>query len=341
MLYKSLSALLLFVVVSSSSFASANECGHLYAGQTSVLCPGDTVLLRVTSASDAWHWRDGVSSNWLGDDSTLVVTQPGLYIAALDNGCAAEYIWVWTMAEIEANLPVADTFCSGRPYQLSLLPPMSNTSILWWDGNTSMYREFSEAGEYSYTITSNCGTITKTLTLSQYPEPIGNFPEETLLCQNDSVELSLPVTGALWQRWSTGSYDSSIVVSDTGTYSVQLGMPNFCMYTYEAKVVFDDCLSPETNETEGCSVIVPNVFTPNGDGHNDAFQLIQLDCKFKSYRLDIYDRWGRPCFISENPEDKWRGGNHAAGIYYWRVSYHTDDANTRPVQEAGALLLMR
>ena len=52
-----------------------------------------------------------------------------------------------------------------------------------------------------------------------------------------------------------------------------------------------------TEEDCGCYPFVPNVFTPNNDGRNDAFQ-IYSNCTIQDYELTIYDRWGNLVFQS-------------------------------------------
>ena len=72
-----------------------------------------------------------------------------------------------------------------------------------------------------------------------------------------------------------------------------------------------------------CSTyIVPNVFTPNGDGQNDNF-LIDAS-GFTSYHIEIYDRWGILIFTSDTSDSPWDGKNLkkqmvADGVYYYII----------------------
>ena len=63
----------------------------------------------------------------------------------------------------------------------------------------------------------------------------------------------------------------------------------------------------------------PNVFTPNGDGVNDEFRPAYKS--IRSYKLTIYNRWGRRIFTSNSPDEGWDGkaGNKdaAAGVYMY------------------------
>ena len=53
------------------------------------------------------------------------------------------------------------------------------------------------------------------------------------------------------------------------------------------------------------AIVIPNVFTPNGDGVNDVFFPIMTS--FKDANCVIYDRWGAKIFELKTVNDKWNG----------------------------------
>lgn len=55
--------------------------------------------------------------------------------------------------------------------------------------------------------------------------------------------------------------------------------------------------------------VVPNVFSPNGDGKNDEFELPidEHDRCFDVLHVEIYNRWGLKVFESDDPLFKWDG----------------------------------
>jgi gliding motility-associated-like protein len=73
---------------------------------------------------------------------------------------------------------------------------------------------------------------------------------------------------------------------------------------------------------EGVQNIIPNVFTPNGDGNNDRFYLSgESNYCYDSLTVQIYDRWGKLVYESDDPEFWWDGntksGQEASeGTYY-------------------------
>jgi gliding motility-associated-like protein len=67
-------------------------------------------------------------------------------------------------------------------------------------------------------------------------------------------------------------------------------------------------------------ILIPNTFTPNGDGINDVLTLI-IDNKVKVSSLKIYSRWGQQVFITSDITKMWDGFTNGskvpAGLYYW------------------------
>ncbi len=84
----------------------------------------------------------------------------------------------------------------------------------------------------------------------------------------------------------------------------------------ETPVVVDDNVQPS-------EIFVPNVFTPNGDGENDA--LIIKVKEVESFTISIYSVNGKLVFTSEDPSNNWSGvdlsGNKLEdGVFYYLVN---------------------
>lgn len=68
-------------------------------------------------------------------------------------------------------------------------------------------------------------------------------------------------------------------------------------------------------EKEPFTYYVPNSFTPNGDGVNDAFGVASNAIDPDDYRLMIFNRWGEKLFDTTDPTKFW-DGSHQGGEYY-------------------------
>lgn len=55
-----------------------------------------------------------------------------------------------------------------------------------------------------------------------------------------------------------------------------------------------------------CDLAIPNAFTPDGDGINDVFKLMQLNCSaIREYSFSIFNRWGLKVFQTNNVDEGW------------------------------------
>ena len=75
------------------------------------------------------------------------------------------------------------------------------------------------------------------------------------------------------------------------------------------------------------NLIFPTVITPNGDGINDRFVILNLveGLAYPNNALDIYDKWGSRVFHATNISRKdqfWdpSNGNIPTGTYFYRFS---------------------
>lgn len=65
----------------------------------------------------------------------------------------------------------------------------------------------------------------------------------------------------------------------------------------------------------GGPLTIPNVFSPNGDGNNETFHIINVE----QYNNDlyVYNRWGSKVYTSRNYKNQWDGGGVPDGTYYY------------------------
>lgn len=76
---------------------------------------------------------------------------------------------------------------------------------------------------------------------------------------------------------------------------------------------------PDTTELVviDCTVAPDNVFTPDGDGNNDHFYIVNVERNPNS-DLKIFNRWGKLVYHSESYQNDWSGDANAhAGVYFY------------------------
>jgi gliding motility-associated-like protein len=80
-------------------------------------------------------------------------------------------------------------------------------------------------------------------------------------------------------------------------------------------------MDPFVITIEECPPLTPNVFTPNGDGTNDYFQLYEPEAT--GIHVEIYDRWGVKIYEYNDVYGFWDGTYQPTGklcsdgVYYW------------------------
>ena len=65
------------------------------------------------------------------------------------------------------------------------------------------------------------------------------------------------------------------------------------------------------------SMLIPNVFTPNGDHSNDVFKPRLGGCP---PRLQVYSRWGQLVYEDAAYQNTWDGGDLGPGVYYYLLT---------------------
>ena len=83
--------------------------------------------------------------------------------------------------------------------------------------------------------------------------------------------------------------------------------------TYYVNETENGCIGPENSiiiTVEDCEVIIPTAFTPDGDGANDDWELLNLDNVYPNNVVKVYNRWGNLIFESvrgDYDNNRWDG----------------------------------
>ena len=103
----------------------------------------------------------------------------------------------------------------------------------------------------------------------------------------------------------------------------------------------------EVNECEDADLhtFVPNAISPNNDGLNDVWRVVtEADC-WKTWKAQIYNRWGSLIWETEDPNAVWTASNSGSvyyvsdGIYVYTI---TGVAwNNKPIQKSGYISVFR
>jgi gliding motility-associated-like protein len=88
-------------------------------------------------------------------------------------------------------------------------------------------------------------------------------------------------------------------------------------------------------------VFIPTAFSPNGDGVNEYFAPV-FSHLVSDYHLEIYDRWGKRCYISENASARWDGKylsqDVPEGVFTYHLRYRF---NQKQNERTGTITVVR
>ncbi|MGV8113343.1 MAG: gliding motility-associated C-terminal domain-containing protein [Lentimicrobium sp.] len=167
------------------------------------------------------------------------------------------------------------------------------------------------AGTYALIVTDALGCSDSTmLTLQVTPNPRNWFLQDTILFENQYL-LAGPAGYASY-LWSTGDTMPEITVNTEGLYTLQLTTHNLCAGADSTYLKMLEAESP---------FLVPNAFTPNNDGLNDAFRPVLDYERVRMFSMVIYNRWGQVIFETTNPAEGWDGQDAPSGVYTWTITY--------------------
>ncbi|MBS1510081.1 MAG: gliding motility-associated C-terminal domain-containing protein [Bacteroidetes bacterium] len=319
-----------------------------YLGPDTLLCPKEIFHLtaHVPGATRyAWSTKgldvyDAVSYN-IDTDSTITINNPGRYWAFVTVANQCEVVDTMVVRyRGNKQLNFNDTsLCLGNTL---VLDADFGTGVYKWESippqrddqnNTNQSTYFIYKPGF-YTVTATVGHCVFKDSLHVYFNDTLQLklPSDTTLCVGEpfTIHPSANVPDYIWQDGSTGGYYNA---TTSGQYRITA--QNGCgKDTATMHIVFENC---------PCALLLPNAFTPNGDGMNDIFRPLHA-CDMKDYSMIIFNRYGEAIFKSNDPlygwDGKWKSSLLNMGSYVWQVKY-TKISTEQVVQKQGTVLLLR
>jgi gliding motility-associated-like protein len=160
----------------------------------------------------------------------------------------------------------------------------------------------------------NC-VATDSVEVTVFPLPTVNLPftnptHDTIYYEQTFQLETTP--GYASYQWNTGDTTYYITITEEGSYSVIVQTNEGCTATNSAYL--KDMYMP-------FYFVVPNAFTPNGDGLNDTFRSVATGDLIRQFSMVIYNRWGQMIFETSDYSAGWDGKDAPAGVYSWVISY--------------------
>lgn len=323
------------------------------SADTSV-CPGQSIVLTATGTGGVgnytYNWSPG------GQTTGQITVNPSVttvYIVTVGDSCGSTPIQDTIVVNMQP-VPVVnfsvdqDQGCPPLCVNFSDGTTVSNGTIVSWnwsfgDGDSSHVEDpshcYDQPGDYdvSLSVVSDAGcssSLSVPAFVTVYPEPVACFtmsPDpvtmldpvvQFVFCGSTNDPTTFEWDFGVGAGKVSGQETASHTYTDTGSYVILLVVTNAfgCVDSvYDTLVVLEDP-----------TLVVPNVFSPNGDGVNDEFIIKGLP---DSFVLKIFNRWGIQVFTSMDKSLMWNGkinntGEYAVGgTYYWIIDDLTNGKN--------------
>lgn len=311
---------------------------------TQTVCEGDTIYLSATSN------YSNANFTWMGP-SNFTSSSPNVSIAPAQvansgaymitntvSGCTSEpnYIIVTVYAIPQVTPFAASNYCAGDSAVFGT-NTISNITYTWTGPNNFSSNQPSftlspltalSAGVYTFISSNNgCYSSVSTLTLNILPQPTLDLGPDTTYCYSGPT-VTLTVTNFPFISWQNNSnlnfYNTNNV---SGLYWVTVIDSNGCANADSVNIQFLDCDDDPPPAIAEEEFIVPEVFTPNGDGKNDLFVIMGLSDK--KIKLTIFNRWGNLVYEKNEYDNSWDGSSNVKshsgklpqGTYFYLVEF--------------------
>lgn len=253
-------------------------------------------------------------------------------ICVSDKGCSA---FATKTTEVFPQPQASFSFsgsCEGDSTVFSNTSNIQNLDFYLWDfgdGEASIEESpkhlYSFAGNYYVSlIASTVNGCRDTTTLSLVN--ITPDPTVTITTPNndttfyDGEQLMLTANGATNYTWWDGSNNLSVIVYDSGTYTVTGTDPSGCTGNASINI---------SKINKNSITIESNILTPNGDGYNENLIINNLQPN-SNCSVDIFNMWNDKVYSSNSYNNDWNCQNANGkvlpdGAYYYIIRYNDQE----------------
>lgn len=287
-----------------------------------VVCDENIVLSAVGNAQFI-QWTLNGNPIFPGNGITQLATESGNYqaIGSNQSNCTTFSNIVEVTILDGINITISQqpqVACEGDEVTLTATAGLDEYE--WNTGSNANSIEVTSSGVYTLTASDDDCVSTLNYNLSLSPLPLVDAGHDTIAdCINGVVLFGTGEGNLEWiQDGTVNSPESSItlVTPDHTTIYTLVAELDGCT-AQDQVIVVSDCEDMR----------IPNVFTPNGDGKNDTFEVRAAG--LSSYSIKIFNRWGNLVFESTQLNQQWSGkvnGNDAPeGTYYYVIEAMTFD----------------
>lgn len=279
-----------------------------------ILCDGAIAYLNAPGGYDSYVWNNGfVGQNISAIEGTYTVT-----VAYGECELESEPFPVTLAPSPQPQITGPGFSCGGEPATLSTTETYASYQ---WSNGSSASAVTVGTGSYTVTVTNaeGCTALSPVFNVTVGADPQAAFSTNPVSPQGIGTTVNFSdlssgngaaITSWDWNFGTAGATSSQQSPSFTfvtpGEYGVTLTVTTAdgCTSTITSTYV----ILPE-------DVVIPNVFTPNGDGSNEYFVI--ENGQYFDNTLSIFNRWGQEVYETKNYRNTWRASDVPEGTYYY------------------------
>jgi gliding motility-associated-like protein len=325
------------------------------AGGPLDICPGANVILSSSPAS-RYQWFMNGKAIPGATDQNYIASVEAIYTVSTNNsfGCSGpesdavivRYAPVPLPAIISANKL---GFCEGDS---AILISSPSDNYQWYKdgvlipGINTQKLVVKSGGSYTVVLKNSYGCISApansvNITMYNLPaRPVIEADGVLKICKDDIRVLSIKLSAGGSVQWFkngkviSGATSETLSVSETGNFTAIITNSNGCLSEVSSPVNVEVvCVT---------SILLPDLFTPNGDGVNDVILPVLPGIKeFKCFY--VYNRWGNLVFETRDSKKGWdgtyRGEHQPADTYIFYIEGR--NSKGKVVAQRGMFTLIR
>lgn len=285
---------------------------------------GTVITSPITTTQTVWIYD---SNGTCEDETSFVVTINPLPAVTSVNGGA-------TYCAGEAIAPVEVSVTGSADWTVNYtLDGVAQTAT----GSTSPISLGNSAGVYIVTgiVDANCSNTasgTQSIVVNAIPSAPTAGTDSTYCSTWTLVPMTASGIGGTMTWYSDAALTDEISSGNSLVPSENLGMTTY--YVTETLLGCEGPASEVIITINQCDITVPTAFTPDGDGVNENWQILDLDQAYPNNVVKIFNRWGNLLYEHDSSvdgpydADRWdgtfNGESLPVGSYYFVIEFNDE-----------------
>ncbi|MBD1363015.1 gliding motility-associated C-terminal domain-containing protein [Mucilaginibacter sp. ZT4R22] len=338
------------------------------AASTNNICPGQTVTFTAVAINGgtvpAYQWllngNNAGSNNSTFASNTFIDGDVVKCIITSSAACTTTSTATSSDISVTVNLPVSpsvtiaasnNNVCYGTSITFTATPINGgNAPAYQWlingvstgtNSNTFVSNTLANNDVVSCRLTSNAKCAVpaivpsnNTITMVINPLPVVNGGGDKTIEKGNSVTLSANASGNI----ANVTWSPSAGLDNTTTLTPTANPEKTTLYTLTVQSAAGCVNTATVKITVLTHLIIPNTFTPNGDGINDKWEIGNL-ADYPDAYVKVFNRWGSEVYRSKGGSGTWdgtiKGKRLPFGTYYYVINL---DKKATPISGYVALI---